>query len=789
VYISVERAYELDKVVKSNEVALRSFIVDVLYSQFDEKSQFESALQSISISNEVIYSRRFTNKISGFISKSDKIYDVIQDIKTALDTKQFNNDVLYVSEIIDLLLVFFNAHFSDKAIASKFQSIEEFHYCCSLYHKIRNDLSHPGSRPTSTQDANKVIYFIENIVNTLDDGYFWFHSKVDIKKSIKKFYDMEAENTLSHSNLEYISSSHKSLLCRDNIIAELYECLLGNEKRKRLAGSIVLYGYGGVGKTAITSEFLYRVDRDKLDGKYSDIDFLLFFSSKDEYLRENKTTGQLYLDSAKPEFTTCEHLVELICKALDVANLSELENIETRGIIAIDNIENIDSSERQKILDLIKSLPRNFQFIVTSRNEESCEEKIHIEEFSYDEIGKSFIAEIIESEGFDVNFSEPQIESILKATKGNALIIVQVLNIINRGVSTFEEIISDLHSMKSKNTEMIANFMYKNTFDSALRYLEGNGFPITTILQIISLYDEKIELYSISKLAKVGVSDTEHVCHYLLERLILKKLGEYYELNEFAKKFVFIKLMPDRFQQANLIDKISTHKSRMNQKLKRLENTTGKNRVLRDIVAEWQPNNYIDKIVIAELFSLYGDAIKHVSNNDFKKFENSLKEFDEHAFITSHPYVPLQKARLLKEALKKFKMDESKVIPQIESLYEESLASIEYDYRNLIGTSPHSSLLMFFGVFLSQQMKQFSRSIRCLEDSLKYKGNEIDNGWFITSNYLSVALQSKYKETNDSAYNDQLRKIYKSVIQNKSKANNTKFNVSTYEKKFKYILK
>ncbi|WP_413692960.1 hypothetical protein [Psychromonas sp. KJ10-2] len=74
--------------------------------------------------------------------------------------------------------------------------------------------------------------------------------------------------------------------------------MLGNNIRQRLAGSIVLYGYGGVGKTAITTEFLYRVLRDKKDGKYTDVSYLLFYSSKDEYLRDNKSTGELYLDSA-----------------------------------------------------------------------------------------------------------------------------------------------------------------------------------------------------------------------------------------------------------------------------------------------------------------------------------------------------------------------------------------------------------------------------------------------------------------------------------------------------------
>lgn len=33
-------------------------------------------------------------------------------------------------------------------------------------------------------------------------------------------------------------------------------------------------------------------------------------------------------------------------------------------------------------------------------------------------------------------------------------------------------------------------------------------------------------------------------------------------------------------------------------------------RFLQKNVNEWQPRNYIDKIVIAELFSLYGEGVK-----------------------------------------------------------------------------------------------------------------------------------------------------------------------------------
>lgn len=48
------------------------------------------------------------------------------------------------------------------------------------------------------------------------------------------------------------------------------------------------------------------------------------FSSKDEYLRENVTTGELYIDTYKPEFMTLNDLQQLICSALGITDINEL---------------------------------------------------------------------------------------------------------------------------------------------------------------------------------------------------------------------------------------------------------------------------------------------------------------------------------------------------------------------------------------------------------------------------------------------------------------------------------
>lgn len=783
-YISVEQSMELDRAVKNCEVALRSYISDVLSEEYKNEDSFKKALQSISISDKLIYSKRFAAKLGKFSSNSKELYSLIVECKSSLVNSKYDNDVPYVSDLIDLLLIFFNAHFSDTSILKNFSSVEEFHYCCTLYHKTRNNLSHPASKPTTFLDANKVIYFIENTITSLDDKYFWYCTKERISQDITKYKHTSSTGNIKHHNLSAAASTHKSLLCRDNEIQSLYNCLLGDEIRQRLAGSVVLYGYGGVGKTAITTEFLYRLLRDKTDGKYLDLDYLLFFSSKDEYLRENHTTGELYIDSAKPEFSNLQELKNLICTSLKIGDIAEISTSLGRGIIAIDNIENIEQREKIKIIDFIKHLPRSVHFIVTSRNEEACEEKIHVEEFKNNSTGTKFVEQIIESEGFNVALNQPNINTILRVSKGNALIIVQVLNILDRGVSTFDEITSSLESMRSKNAEMIANFMYKNTFDNALKYLSEGGRPVNDIMQVISLYDERIELYSISKLSKIDISDAEHICNYLLERLILTKSGEYYELNEFAKRFVFIKLLPDRFELSKIKDRIKNHKERMRAKLAELDSTLENNSALHKNVNEWQPRNYIDKIVIAELFSLYGEAIKCVSKKDKVSFEKYVKELNDHSFITNHPYVPIQRARLLKQGMRAFYPGNKTVLSEIEYAYEQAIESVEYDYRYLIGTVAHASLFMLFGVFLCQQLNQHSRAIRFLEQAKKNISISDRKGWFITRNYLSASYEEKFNETKDQAYKDQLKKVVREVLSVSESTSRLTFDTARYSKRY-----
>lgn len=783
-YITLTQSDKLHSLIKKTEVVLRSYISEKLILSYDCEESFKASLVKIKVPEEVIFSRKLNSKIKSFSANYKNIYETIKNCNDSHENGSFNNEVPFVSELIDLMMIFFNSHFSGDDVIKRFTLVENFIYSCEVYHQVRNNLSHPASYATLITDANKVILFIENITLGLDDKYFWYSSKGDILTSIKEYKGLLYKDDKFKHNLNSAKVSHKALICRDDEMKKLSLSILGNEQSMRLAGSVVLYGYGGVGKTALTIEFLQRLVRDKRDDRNSSIEFILFYSSKDEYLRSNYTTGELYIDESRPEFKTFNELIQLICNDLRVDDIKCLNTGRAGGVIAIDNIENLVQDEKVKIIDFIKTLPRNIQFIITSRSEEACEEKINIQEFKGNEYGKDFITKIIENEMFDIELNDEQTMKLLEASKGNSLIIIQVLNSLHRRVADFNTVIGSLESLKSKDAEMIANFMYKNTFDNAFSYLESNKYPVKDVVRIISLYDEKIELYSLSKLAKIDVSKSERLCNLLCERLILNKVGEYYELNEFAKRFVFIKLLPEKVELASIRDSIKTHKEKMKSTLADMDLTLKSNRKLHDNVNEWQPKNYIDKIVIAETFELYGKAISHVKNKDKSAYEKVLKEMQEHSLITNHPYVPVQLARIIKDAYNTFYQGNVEKLDVIENSYESAIDAIEYDYRYLLSSSAYFSLLMLFGIFLCEHRKDYARSIRFLEDAKDGFTSTSIKPWFICSNYLSKSYDKLFLETKNSAYKKQLVILYSGTVALKNKARSYNFDINQYIRKY-----
>lgn len=151
--------------------------------------------------------------------------------------------------------------------------------------------------------------------------------------------------------------------------------------------------------------------------------------------------------------------------------------------------------------------------------------KINIEEYREIAKGRRFIKEYLEFEEHSSTFSEQDEVDLLQASKGNTLILVQALNSIINQVSTITGIVSSLAPMKTKEAHIIADFMYKNTFDNAIKELEDKGFSAKDIIIIASLYKEPIDLYSVSRLCRIDIAAANEVCNYLTKDLSSLKLA------------------------------------------------------------------------------------------------------------------------------------------------------------------------------------------------------------------------------------------------------------------------
>ena len=476
--------------------------------------------------------------------------------------------------------------------------------------------------------------------------------------------------------------------------------------------------------------------------------------------------------------------------------MSELQKCRMKGLIVIDNIENLEEKEKENIFSFMKQIPRNIQFIITSRNEERTEEKIHLSEFKDFSKGKEFINSYIESNDLTLKILDADIKMLLDATKGNTLLLVQSLRSLHDQTTTIQEISSDLNNYESSSFDKVASFMYKNTYDNAIKELESKNLTPNNIILLATLYKEKIDLYALSQLTKIGLNDVRYMANYLTSKLIFNKTHDFYSVNEFASRFIFISLMPNKREKEKLEESIFSYKKELNKKLSVLEEQMKSNIKIDRIISDWKPNNYVDKIVIAQVFQMFNEFMLIIRRKKTKELANLFSEYEKHEYTTKHPYVRFQKARILNKLLmERFYGDKTKNerILEIKRCYEDTLESINTSYSYIKHTESHIAVLMFFGFFLNRDLHDYPKAIRYLEDAMELQTNKSDKKYYLVPNELTSLYIKMNNETNDSYYLKQYEHVYERIVNSDvSKIDSSLFNIETFKAqqlRLKYIPK
>lgn len=757
-YLSIKANNLLFAIVSATEVGLRTYVSKVLIKSFKTSSDFRSCLDNLSKRNigcSVIFSHRFEAKIKDVLRNYESYYKLLTDCYQSYNSKTYNNNVPYISSIIDLIWIFFDPYFKSSDI-SKGYTPNQLYEKLQTFVDVRNKLAHPASSRITNEDAKIVLTYIEGVLKNLSDDIFWYYKKEDIKKNIVNFLNITTNDVLPINNFNEISISHRQLVCRDAEISQLYEMLFGRKGYEyyRKSRSIVVYGYGGLGKTALVIELINIIIKNIIDNNNDiGLEYILFLSAKQEQLGIVQTTRAYKINNISKQFSSYMELIDVLKSYLHIQDIKEISQYK-KGIIVLDNIETLTDDDKAKLIAFIKTLPDCCQVILTSREEEDVDSKLHLQGFERIENGQSFIKHYIESYQLNIEYT-PQLDDLITASKGNTLILVLSLMRLHEGDS-LKNILNELNSTSSATMSIVADFMYKNTFDREIKSLISQGYDAKRILSTIAYYDEPIDLYSLVQLANIkDIATAESICNELTYRLILSKSNESYEINEFASKFILVKIIPNRIEATYIKNLVGEFKYKRRQILNRLDARLKSSNSLKDIMNDWSPRNNIDKIAIAEAFDLYSQWRQgNIMANEIKNKFESIQAYSQ------HPYIKFQKARIFKDIMSNKGVTQER-LDIIQKSYEEAIWSINYDYTYILKTKSYAATLWFYGLFLISQFEDDSTGVYYLEQAydwhIKY-GTDINNMRKVAKD-LKDSYRRLYKKTKQIGYKEAMNSI------------------------------
>ncbi len=779
-YLTGTEYLELDSILKKYEVGLRSYIADKIIDKYTDYTSFASIIgdlknrfDSSQIGIKPFLFQKYYSKLVSLEKdgKLEKLYDALFFTLNCYEQQSHYDDsnVPYLSEILDLMFLLNSPLFNE--LTTQFGA--EFEHFLSLYLKIRNGGSHPASKRVLIEEAQQITQFILISTSIIRSEYFWYveveNIKVDISCFLRKLIDKE----YIYSNLIKVNQNHEELLMRETELELLDKYFITNKRR---TSSVVLHGYGGVGKTSLAREFCNRIMKKTLESEIK-YDFIVWASSKNEELIFDRVG--LQIREFKPQYQTFEEFIKIVCDVLHIQeNSSEALCLyfETckQGLIVIDNYENIKGEEREKLENFITDeCPNNIQFLLTSRQDEYIADKrIEVKGFKEIDTGIQFITEYCVINDFTISFEKNDLEEFLSLSCGNTLVITISLDRIFEGGVDLKTSIENLRPLRNRDVELIAEFMYKHMFDRIILENEARFPFIRNLLNIMLLYKDPVDINFLYDFIEVKVTDLEEIMALLVRKFVVNKIRGMYELNEMATKFVSLKLVPDNKHFKELLEKIDKYRFEKENALKRLEEDVSENPKLKTIIEDWQPHQNYESIVVARAYKLYDDysrQLKKIKYDSEKKKELLMQveeDFLKLANTSGHPYISFQKARILKLFL--FGLNDNnlrkKLINQMKEAYEEAYIVIYTgDYRNIINTASFPALLMLYGIFCLVDFKNSFEAVKFLErasDFYKFRDTQTSENNANTNYFLSQACCNVYLELRETSY---LTKASKSV--------------------------
>ena len=610
-------------------------------------------------------------------------------------------------------------------------------YCdlAEKYRYARNKLDHPGCRTLEDVHLIPVLSFVKDICHFMADKYFLQKTKEQLLAEVNALQQRKLAIPIEMHNFSDMPYGESRIVCREHEIQKIKNFVYGNPDDLRKQHSFCIYGYGGVGKTALVLEVLKQIVRDIQDQTTTneyEPQYILFFSAKKRKLTIASETGKLIEQQTRHHFETADELISLILSELCIDNLKKFKK---DGLIVVDNLETLSIEERQKVKIFVETkTPSEMQFILTSRNSEEYETNLKLSGFDLN-AGKLFVDSYNDENALEIVLEESEKGQLVAFSKGNTLVLVLSLRRLSRklvsvksldlefsSTNAWHSLRSTIVSSPSNTFEVIAEFMYKDTFEHIEKAFSGNTELFYKILKVFAVVqNSSTDVNTICLLTNSPYPKVEEVIDILCNFLIIEKKDTQYYLNDFAEKYIVGRFLPDAETYNNLSSEILARQRSVQNSLRKLEEDMSSRPSLLNIMRDWLIITDIDRITAAKMHQMYGDVRQTCDRAGRFLVEGAVEDFvkaaKEAESVTAHPYIKYQKARILQVVDNSNVLKEKHVL-EINKAFSDAIFAIKTieQYSPIQQTKSYASLLWLFGQYLVD-CKDYINAMRYLEES------------------------------------------------------------------------
>ena len=733
-YLTIKQHDMFRTLLMGFEIPFRAYIADVVVSNYNEdefESQMDSKKSLLSHTSPPFLRNVLPNACAKRTLKLT--YTKFQTAKTSVEEIVTEDIDIPMVGALNLVTFALTENFGN--IYSLFGTYNTYCDLAEKYRYARNKLDHPGCRTLEDAHLVPVLSFVKDICHFMADKYFLQKTKEQLLAEVNALQQRKLTIPLEKHNFSDMPYGESRIVCRENEIQKIKNFVYGNPDDLRKQHSFCIYGYGGVGKTALVLEVLKQIVRDIQDQTTTneyEPQYILFFSAKKRKLSIASETGKLIEQQTRHHFETADELISLILSELCIDNLKKFKK---DGLIVIDNLETLSLEERQKIKNFVETkTPSEMQFILTSRNSEEYETNFKLGGFDLEE-GKLFIDSYNEENTLEIVFEEGEKEQLISFSKGNTLVLVLSLRRLSRKLVTIKSLDLEFsstnawHSLRSaistspSNTfEVVAEFMYKDTFEHIEKAFCGNTELFYKVLKVFAvIQNSSTDVNTICLLTNAPYPKVEEVIDVLCNFLIIEKKDTQYYLNDFAEKYIVGRFLPDAETYNSLSSEILARQRNVQNSLRKLEEDMRSRPYLSNIMRDWLIITDIDRITAAKMHQMYGD-IKQICDRAGRflvegAVENLLVAAKEAESVTAHPYIKYQKARRL-QVVDNSNVLQEKHILEINKSFSDAIFAIKTieQYSSIQQTKSYASLLWLFGQYLAD-CKDYVNAMRYLEES------------------------------------------------------------------------